>query len=135
MNSSIKHLSQSITPQTAGVIWLTDEALSIESPGAYEFNYLLDGMLLKNLSHKTENNLSNFYLGENFGETIFIAHTVVEKRADLQNMHNQISLAKPMIEENKTIFIFNRSKNTANINLLKELSTKYKNFNFENLNI
>jgi hypothetical protein len=135
MSTGIKHLSQSITPETAGVLWLTDEELNFESPGVYEFNYLLDGMLLKKLSQDQEKSKSNFYLGENFGSTIFIGHTIVKDRADISQMYNQISLAQPMIKEQSTIFVFNKSKNTANINLLKELSSRYKSYNFENLNI
>jgi hypothetical protein len=135
MSSGIKHLSHSITPETGGILWLTDDELNFESPGVYEFNYLLDGMLLKTLSQDQEKSKSNFYLGKNFGATIFIGHTVVRDRSDISQMYNQISLAHPMINEKSTIFVFNKSKNTANINLLKELSSRYKSYNFENLNI
>ena len=135
MSKGIKHLSQNITPETAGILWLTDDEINFESPGVYEFNYLLDGILLKSLDQEEEKSKSNFYLSENFGETIFIGHTVVKERADLTQMHSQIVLAKPMIKENSTIYIFNKSKNTANVNLLKELSSRYKEYKFENLNI
>jgi hypothetical protein len=45
MSLGIKHLSQNITPDTSGIIWLTDDPLDYKTPGVYEFNYLLDGML------------------------------------------------------------------------------------------
>lgn len=139
MNTGIEHLSQHITPNTSGIIWLTDESLDYKSPGVYEFNYLLDGMLIKSISQnselKKEELKSNFFLGDNFGTPLFIGHTVVENKDDIKIMHNHFKVASSFIQKNTTIYIFNRSKNTANFNILKELTNKYKEYKFENLNI
>lgn len=139
MSLGIKHLSQNITPETSGIIWLTDEDLNFQTPGVYEFNYLLDGMLIKSITKNSEekgnHSNSNFFLGENFGSPLFVGHLKVEQKTDIQTMYKQVDIASSLIQDGSTIYIFNRSKNTANINILKELSKKYKNYNFENLNI
>ena len=139
MNLGIKHLSQYITPSTSGIIWITDEALDYKTPGVYEFNYLLDGMLIKTISQKNEtessSSKSDFFMGNNFGNPLFIAHIVVTKKDDITLMHNHLNIASSLIKKDSTVYVFNRSKNTANVNILKELSAKYKQYNFENLNI
>lgn len=133
----IEHLSQHINPETSGIIWLTDELLDFNSPGAYEINYLLNGILTKSLANvqHEDKHTNNFFLGENFGKPFFIAHAVINQKPDLENLDNTMTLAKPFIQENSQIYILNRSKNTANINVLKELNKKYKNISFSHLNI
>ena len=138
MSLGIKHLSQHITPETSGIIWLTDGDLDYQTPGVYEFNYLLDGMLIKTITKNAtnnESNKSNFFLGENFGTPLFIGHLKVTEKSDVKIMYDQMKIAISIIKENSTIYIFNRAKNTANINILKELTNKYKNYTFKNLNI
>lgn len=138
MNLGIKHLSQNITPNTSGILWLTDEDLDYKTPGVYEFNYLLDGILIKSISNKTDEHKhrkSNFFLGENFGSPLFIGHVKFANKNDLELIYEHFKVAQSFLTENSTIYIYNRSKNTANVNILKELSKKLKQYNFENLNI
>ncbi len=139
MSQGIEHLSKYITPQTSGIIWLTDNYLDFKSPGVYEFNYLLDGILIKSINYHKEQTQaqrkSHFFLGENFGTPLFIGHSVISKKDDIKQMYHHFDVAKPFINKDATIYIFNRSQNTAKINILKELQTKYKNYTFENLNI
>jgi hypothetical protein len=134
----IDHLSHLVSPTTSGIIWLTDEDLNSKLPGVYELNYLMNGLLTKSIAskdHQSESK-SNFFLAENFGNPFFLGHSVIQSKEDLKNMHNHIELAKPLFNEtNIKIYIFNRSKNTANTNILKELSHKYRDIKFENLNI
>ena len=59
MSLGIKHLSQNITPDTSGIIWLTDDPLDYKTPGVYEFNYLLDGMLIKSITKNSNENHQN----------------------------------------------------------------------------
>lgn len=135
----IKHFSKFITPKTAGIIWLTDENIDFSSPGIYEFNYLLDGMLLKSLDNQKlkeeEKAQSNFFLGDNFGSPIFLAHIKLIDKKDLNLIKSHFEAAKSFLKDDATIFIFNKSKNSANLNVLKELSQKYKQYQFENLNL
>ena len=139
MSLGIKHLSTSITINTSGILWLTDENLTFSTPGVYEFNYLLDGVLVEALSTNNEkdDHLSqqNYFLGDNFESKIFIGHLVIKDKKDIKKMNDVIEISKHLLHEKSQIFIFNRSKNTANVNILKELSQKYPDILFENLNI
>lgn len=136
MNLGIKHLSNNITPNTAGILWLTDDELNYKSPGVYEFNYLLNGILIKSLDNQTINDQKNhFFLGNNFGKPLFLGHAVIKSKEDIKNIYEHIKISENFINENSQIYIFNKSQNTANINVLKILSEKYKNIVFENLNI
>ena len=64
MNTAIEHLSKHISSETSGILWLTDTVLDYKTPGVYEFNYLLDGILLKRITQnkdlEVENKKSNF---------------------------------------------------------------------------
>jgi hypothetical protein len=137
LNPEIEHLSQYINPETRGIIWLTDELLDFNSPGAYEINYLLNGILTKSLAdvdHEDKHS-NNFFLGENFGHAFFVAHAVINDKEDIKNLDDTLSLAKPFIQEKNQVYILNRSKNTANINILKDLTKKYPDVSFSHLNI
>ena len=137
-NYEIEHLSHLVSPKTSGIIWLTDNYLGPGLVGIYELNYLLDGLLTKTLSSKYEErkSKSNFFLADNFGNPFFVGHSVIENKDDLNNMFKHIELIGPLFEKDAIeIFIYNRSKNTANYNVLKELSKKFKHISFKNLNI
>lgn len=138
MNTDIEHLSHLVSPTTSGIIWLTDDELGPNLVGIYELNYLLNGLLTKTLSTKQEQgeSKSNFFLAENFGNPFFVGHSVIKNKDDFKIMQKHVELILPLFEGKKIeIFIFNRSKNTANVNVLKELSHKFKEINFKNLNI
>lgn len=136
----IDHLSHLVSPTTSGIIWLTDDTLNSNLAGVYELNYLMNGLLTKSIAAKDSQSKSssNFFLAENFGNPFFLGHSVISTKEDLKNMHKHIELARPLFNGNEDaieVYIFNRSKNTANTNVLKELSHKYKDIKFENLNI
>ncbi len=136
MTLGIQDLSKYINPETAGIIWLTDESLSYKSLGVYEFNYLLDGIIMKTLSESNDHKSKiNFFLGKNFGSPLFIGHVVFQEKSDLKLIDSHLEMANTFLKDNDTIYIFNRSKNTANINIQKELNNKYKHYQFEILNI
>ena len=139
MNTAIEHLSKHISSDTSGILWLTDSPLDYKTSGVYEFNYLLDGILLKRITQnknlEVENKKSNFFLGQNFGRPLFISHVVINEKRDIDIMYQHIKTALPLIAENSKIHIYNRSKNTANINILKEVSQKFIGHTFQNLNI
>jgi hypothetical protein len=138
VNTDIEHLSHLVSPTTSGIIWLTDDELGPNLVGIYELNYLLNGLLTKTLSTKQDSNFSksNFFLAENFGNPFFVGHTVVKSKEDINIMYKHVELIRPLFQNKEIeIFIFNRSKNTANVNVLKELSHKFKDIHFKNLNI
>ncbi len=131
----LEHFSNSIPVNTGGIIWLTDDPLNLSTPGLYEFNYLLDGMILKSIQYSQTPKNSHFFLGESFGEPIFIGHIQVGSKDDLKKLNEHLIIAKSTIKTKNTVFIFNKSKNTANINLLKEFRKLYPDYHFEILNL
>ncbi len=150
--SGIEHLSQLIDPETCGIIWLTDEPLDYETPGSYEVNYLLNGILTKSLAdketeeeteeetdkekdRKAKEATSNFFLGENFGRRFFVLHCVVKSKPSFKEVFKNLGIADPFIPEGGQVFVLNKSKNTAGLNVLKELQNKRKEINFEHLTI
>lgn len=136
MKSNIKFLSQNITSKTKGIIWLTDEDINYSSPGFYEFNYLLDGILLKSFEHhQDKTQKQNFFLGESFGSPLFIGHICYQDKSDLKTVENHFQLANSFLTENDLILVFNKSLNTAKVNILKDLSAKYSQFEFKLLNL
>ena len=137
-NTLIDHLSHLVKRTTSGIIWLTDDHLNSKLSGVYELNYLMNGLLTKSIAAKESNKglKSNFFLGDNFGQPFFLGHSVIESKEDFKASFNHIELAVPLFPERELeIYIYNRSKNTANVNVLKELTNKYSSIKFENLNI
>jgi hypothetical protein len=131
---SISNLSQTITTNSAGIIWLTDEDLNYDLKGVYEFNYLLDGLLLKTIENNDESNKNhNFFLTTNFGKSFFIGHIKITNKNDLNLINQHIKLAIPLLKNQNEICIYNRSQNTANINVLKELKSQHPEFEFRHL--
>jgi len=146
MNTGIDHISHLIKSNTAGIIWLTDDFLGPQLVGMYELNYLLNALVTKSISVQLDSHQSksNYFLGENFGNPFFVGHSVINSKDDLKNMYKHLELSLPLFQadtaneesqEDIEIFIYNRSKNTANFNVLKELSKKYSTITFHNLNI
>ncbi len=142
MNTGIDHISHLIKSNTAGIIWLTDDYLGPLLVGMYEVNYLLNALVTKSISVQEDHHQSksNFFLGENFENPFFVGHSVINNKDDLKNMYKHLELSLPLFSEQSDngpieVYIYNRSKNTANFNVLKELSKKYSQVNFQNLNI
>lgn len=138
--SGIEHLSQLIDPDTKGIIWLTDGPLEYDTPGSYEINYLLNGTLTKSIADKEEDAASksaksNFFLGDNFGRRFFVVHRALTDKSDFKGVFKQLEIARPFMQEGGQVFILNKSKNTAGLNVLKELRAKVQNVTFEHLTI
>jgi len=135
--SGIERLSQLVFPETSGIIWLTDTPLAFDSPGSYEMNYLLDGILVKSLAQQENRSdeANSFFLGENFGRPFFVGHAVIAEKKDFQKAKSLLETASPFLSEGSQVYILNKSKNTANINVLKELASSRPGVNFEHLNI
>lgn len=130
-------LSEQVSPQVAGIIWLTDELLDYEIPGFYEVNYLLDGILLQTLrqSPEEDRNAQNLFIGKSFGHPFFVFHSVVDDANSFKRIVKEFNVTAPLLKEHKRVYILNRSKNTANIHVLKDFAKSYSTLEFEHLNI
>ena len=86
-------------------------------------------------SEAKQKSKSNFFLGENFGNPFFISHAVIENNNDVNIYKKHFKIARPLFRNEMEIFLLNRSKNTANIKVLKQIREANKNFKVEYLNI
>lgn len=137
-SSLLVQLSNFISPHTAGILWLTDEPLNTKLNCVYEFNYLTNGLLTKSIQNKesmTKPN-ANFFVTKSFGNPFFLSHSVISEKEDIKNIYNHIEMAKPLVSEKvNEVYIFNRSSNTRNFNILKELTKRYDTIDFKTLNL
>ena len=134
MESKIDFLSKTITPNCAGIIWLTQEEIDFTSPGVYEFNYLLNGLITKSISNNLRS--GHLFMAENFGRTFFIGHNIVKESSELENVYQHLNVVKNLIPQDSTVLIFNPENKQTNKNqsLNKALAKKFENINFKYLN-
>ena len=79
---------------------------------------------------------SNYFLTESFGSPLFLSHQVIDKADDLKSVYNQLEISKPLLNEQRNlIYLFNKSLNSKNINVLKELIKRYAHLKFEHLTL
>ena len=141
MSLSIERLSKIITPDTSGIIWITDSPLTTQLNGVNEFNYLTNGLLVKSIQEQKESNRSNhFFITDSFGSPFFVSH--LSKNKDLkpkdlyQKVYNQVEIAKPILSKDDCIiYVYNKSTSTDGLDLLKELSKRYNNIKFNELSL
>jgi hypothetical protein len=74
MSDLINNISPQISPESAGIIWVTDEKLSLSTPGLYEINYLFNGLIVKSIINRKDAAVAkdNYFISENFGNQLTI---------------------------------------------------------------
>lgn len=140
MNVNIEKISKLVTPDTSGIIWITDDFLNDKSKGVYEFNYLTNGLLTRSIqSQKDSPSEVNFFISESFGSSFFLAHISQVKALTkdfLKKIYNQVEIAKPLLQKTDCIvYVYNKSTSTKTLSLLNELSKRYSNVNFVELEL
>lgn len=90
--SNIQDLLDIVKSTTFGIIWLTEDRISTRS-GAYPWlNYLLDGVIEKQLCELPESDQSLF-IGENFGNPFSVFQTL-QATATPQSLEQAYNLMK-----------------------------------------
>lgn len=134
MNSSIENLSQSITPDCAGIIWLTDKNLNYSTNRVYEFNYLLDGLLTKSItSGQDHNDAPNLFIAQNFGDSFFVGHSVIKSINDLSKIQKHLTVVNNMITEKKFVLIYNDCSDLNIEKIFDYLSNRFSSITFNRL--
>lgn len=133
---SIENLSQSIPPECAGIVWLTDKKLDFSMRGVYEFNYLLNGLLTKSIVNVDSHNQDgHLFIAKNFGKSFFISHNIIEKLSELDRIQKHLTVVKNSINEQKVVLIYIDSEKCDNEQIKSSLSKLFKNINFDLLNL
>ena len=122
-------ISDQINSNCTGILWITDDKVTINHPNVYELNYLLDGLLVKTLTHNNDCE-SHFFLSENFGAPFFVGQ-IVDSDKTLKKINEQLDIIVPIVNENKEVYILNQSKKHQN--LVKDLHKKYPQLTFKNI--
>lgn len=135
MQSKIEILSKTISPNCYGIIWLTSDSLKFSDPGVYEFNYLLNGLVTKNIRNNTKD--GHLFMSESFGHPFFISHNVINESADIQKIHQHLNVASNLIGEGCTVLIYNQSgqHSEKKYDLEKSLAKKFQHVKFKNLTL
>lgn len=135
MNSSIEHLSQAITPECAGIIWLTNKKLDYSMSGVYEFNYLLDGLLTKSIASSEQSPGPNLFIAQNFGNSFFLGHSIVTNLNELDVIKKHLTVVNSMIDENKTVLFYNDVEAFSAEEIQSNLSKKFNHIRFSELRL
>lgn len=118
-----------ITPfvkvHTAGIIWLTEQALTYDTKGVYEINYLLNGLLIQSLASGLSHPEKNLYLSENFGSSFFVLHNSGQS---LDSLYNNLSLVENTLSNNKEILLVAEKRSEDMIKIINQVSKKYPDF-------
>lgn len=131
-NSNFNELSQSISPDVRGIIWLTQDQLTFDSPAASDINHLLDGNLFNSLRANSNELKHNFFLAKSFGQDFFVAHTCADKNI----MTPHLPLFQNLIKETDSVIILDCGASQTQTTLIKEIKKHYPNltvniFNFK----
>jgi hypothetical protein len=136
MTELINSLSQKISPNVAGIIWLTDKKITLETKGLYELNYLFNGLLIKSIINREDsNNKDFFFISTSFGKNFFLSQITLTENDPLKSLEQHLSLMESSVTDKDKIFIFTDSNEDMAQNYQKKISKKYQAIEFEVLKL
>lgn len=106
-------LSQ-VTPQTRGLLWLTNEAITSQLPFYKGVDYLLNGLLTSTLKIKE---FQNCYVlvGENFGKVFYV---IVCQDWSENEFRSFFNLVKPQMEEGSHLLLIDENNSFPKVQKL-----------------
>lgn len=121
---------QEIDPETKLILWVSDEALNLKTPGIKECDYLCDGLINDYLKNSGKNEIQqNVFHSQSFGEKLFIAFYKTSK-STLADIDDVMGLIKQNDNNEapkpKIILIQSQDKEKE---FLAELIRRYRQFN------
>ena len=102
-------LTEVITPDYLGIIWVTKEKLN-EKPKIYkEIDYLFDGLITRSLT-KSSPTKKSLYMGKSYGHPFFLAH-FEENNSDFnKDMEETIKMVSKLKTNSKNILVISEQK-------------------------
>ncbi|RLA61898.1 MAG: hypothetical protein DRQ89_10380 [Epsilonproteobacteria bacterium] len=116
-----KSLTEAITPEYLGIIWVTKDQL-LEKPEKFDqIDYLFNGLITKSMAQNSSGK-KGLFMGNSFGHPFFLAHF----KEDAPNFEKEMNEAMEMIyklglKSNKVLVISEKKFNFK----------KYKNFHLQ----
>ena len=116
-------LIKQVTPLTRAILWIVKEDVSARSPHYDEIDYLLDGLLTRNLGVNGEVS-SRVIVGENFNRPIYI---MIMKEFKSSEIESFISLFNKDLGPENDIIVIDESEQLPKMkNELKSISANIK---------
>lgn len=106
-------LSQ-VTPLTKGLLWLTEEPLSIEKSYYKQIDYLLNGLLTATLK-ASDSQKSHVLIAENFGHAFYVFVGTQISEPELKSFFD---LVKVEMKSEQSLLLIDELKSTAKIQKL-----------------
>lgn len=106
-----KSLSEAITPEYLGIIWVTPNSLH-ENPENFEqIDYFFNGLITRSMAQNPEDK-KGLFMGNSYGHSFFLAH-FNENNPNFENELDQTlnMMAKQDIKSNKVLVISKRKFN------------------------
>ena len=134
--NSRRQLIDLISPNTLGILWITEKNPQKNEDIYIQIDYILDSLLTKSaeefLSKTRDHSKNNVFISENFGEKIFFCHFLgKEKSVALKQVNDVINLFSKDRELKKNVLIINQSK----ISITKECTKKFPQFSFVDVDL
>ena len=126
-----QQIQSHLTPQTLGVLWLTNGQMAFENKPFVQLDYLFDGVLTKFLNDNEMANNSSFFIGNQFGKPFFLGQSDYNDEKFESSLAGFLTLMKPKAEERQKILVINHEKSAFPVGILK----KFSNFKFEHVTI
>lgn len=127
-------LIETIGPESAGILWVSQGDVDLTSPDMHQLNYLLNGLLgqtLKTDQTKVPNG-QHFFLGENFGTPFFVALINLQQCDFNKTSSMYLDMVKNLYPSSKKIYLYNQTNQNDLKNGIKYLTKNFgHNFQFE----
>ncbi len=109
----INLLSQ-ITPQTRGLLWFTNEALSADLRYYKDVDYLLNGLVTSTLSTSGSKSC-HVLVGENFGQLFYV---IIGQALPEKEIRSFFELIKPQMNDGSHLLLIDENQSFAKIQKL-----------------
>lgn len=106
--------------RSCGLIWLTDNDINPHETHFQEINYLLDGLISRELiANKDIDKTNSLFLAQNFSDIFFVIHHKYSSKSNLKTIKKNLETC-PKSEKKKLLLINDSSLETEVI--IKELN-------------
>ena len=125
-----KDLLLKIDENSGGVIWITTESINSSQDFFHEMNYLLDGLISRELIEKeTIDEKNSLFFANSFSHPFFIIHHKYTTLKDLKDIESNIKICPK--SDRKKILIINES-DLSSEEISKTLKLKEHQIHFIN---
>lgn len=131
MGENKLNLNDQVSQNTLAIIWLTTTEISNSLKYYQPINYLLNGVLVNNISNSSKSR-SSFFMSEGFGKPFFMGHIQIDENNLDKDIQAIVNLLIPHSDKKSEIIILDESQKLSN-KLFNSINAKYADLNFRHL--